>query len=61
MTLDEVAKEFKVSRERMRLIEAKAIRKLQHPKRSILLKPFLTDDYNLDDFLNMWNKRLIAD
>ena len=42
-TLEEVGKEFKVTRERIRQIEAKALRKLRHPSRSRKLKDFLTD------------------
>ena len=40
-TLEEVGKEFNVTRERIRLIEAKALRKLRHPSRSKKLKDFL--------------------
>ena len=40
-TLEEVGKEFKVTRERMRQIEAKALRKLRHPSRSRKLKDYL--------------------
>ena len=40
-TLEEVGKIFKVTRERVRQIEAKAIRKLQHPIRSRLLEGFV--------------------
>ena len=43
-TLEEVGKEFDVTRERVRQIEAKALRKLRHPSRSKLLKDFL--NYN---------------
>jgi RNA polymerase primary sigma factor len=39
-TLEEVGQEFKVTRERIRQIEAKALRKLRHPSRSRKLKPF---------------------
>jgi RNA polymerase primary sigma factor len=42
-TLEEVGKQFSVTRERIRQIEAKALKKLQHPKRSKLLKSFLND------------------
>ena len=40
-TLEEVGKVFDVTRERIRQIEAKALRKLRHPKRSDKLKDFL--------------------
>ncbi|MBM4443783.1 MAG: RNA polymerase sigma factor RpoD [Chloroflexi bacterium] len=40
-TLEEVGKEFKVTRERIRQIEAKALRKLRHPTRSRRLKDYL--------------------
>ena len=43
-TLEEVGKEFKVTRERIRQIEAKALRKLRHPSRSRKLRDFLDDD-----------------
>ncbi len=39
-TLEEVGKEFNVTRERIRQIEAKALRKLRHPKRSTQIKDF---------------------
>ncbi len=42
-TLEEVGERFKVTRERIRQIEAKALRKLRHPKRSRKLKAFSTD------------------
>jgi RNA polymerase primary sigma factor len=41
MTLEEVGKEFHVTRERIRQIEAKALRKLRHPSRSRKLKDYL--------------------
>ena len=41
-TLEEVGKEFDVTRERVRQIEAKALRKLHHPSRSKILKDFLS-------------------
>lgn len=40
-TLEEVGREFDVTRERIRQIEAKALRKLRHPSRSKILKDFL--------------------
>ena len=40
-TLEEVGKQFDVTRERIRQIESKAMRKLQHPSRADKLKPFL--------------------
>jgi RNA polymerase primary sigma factor len=40
-TLEEVGKQFNVTRERIRQIEAKALRKLKHPSRSAFLKTFL--------------------
>ena len=42
-TLEEVGRQFSVTRERIRQIEAKALRKLQHPKRSRALKTFLKE------------------
>lgn len=42
-TLEEVGKEFNVTRERIRQIEAKALRKLRHPSRAKKLKDFLAD------------------
>ena len=41
-TLEEVGKEFNVTRESIRQIEAKALRKLRHPSRSKKLKDFLS-------------------
>ncbi len=42
-TLEEVGKEFNVTRERIRQIEAKALRKLRHPSRAKKLRPYLDD------------------
>ena len=42
-TLEEVGKQFNVTRERIRQIEAKALRKLRHPSRSRKLKDYLDD------------------
>ncbi|EMZ3167465.1 RNA polymerase sigma factor RpoD [Acinetobacter baumannii] len=46
-TLEEVGKQFDVTRERIRQIEAKALRKLRHPSRSEHLRSFLENDYFL--------------
>ena len=43
-TLEEVGKQFDVTRERIRQIEAKALRKMRHPSRSDKLKSFLEED-----------------
>ena len=43
-TLEEVGKQFDVTRERIRQIEAKALRKMRHPSRSDKMKTFLEDD-----------------
>jgi RNA polymerase primary sigma factor len=43
-TLEEVGKQFDVTRERIRQIEAKALRKLRHPSRSEQLRSFLIED-----------------
>jgi len=43
-TLEEVGKQFDVTRERIRQIEAKALRKLRHPSRSEQLRSFLDID-----------------
>jgi RNA polymerase primary sigma factor len=40
-TLEEVGKEFNITRERIRQIEAKALRKLRHPSRARHLRGFL--------------------
>jgi RNA polymerase primary sigma factor len=42
-TLEEVGLQFAVTRERIRQIEAKALRKLKHPSRSKILRTFLSD------------------
>ena len=42
-TLEEVGKQFKITRERIRQIEAKALRKLRHPSRSKTLKDYLAN------------------
>lgn len=48
MTFEEVGKEFKVTRDRIRQIEAKALRKLRHPNRSRILKYGLIE-FNLEE------------
>ena len=45
-TLEEVGKQFDVTRERIRQIEAKALRKLRHPSRSDQLRSFLLEDWS---------------
>ncbi len=45
-TLEEVGRSFNVTRERIRQIESKALRKLRHPSRSTKLKPFLMDNFD---------------
>ncbi|WP_408631978.1 RNA polymerase sigma factor [[Mycoplasma] testudinis] len=44
MTLEEVGNKFKVTRERIRQIEAKALRKLKHPSKNTKLRSFLKND-----------------
>jgi RNA polymerase primary sigma factor len=48
-TLEEVGRIFKVTRERVRQVESKAIRKLQHPVRRQRLAAFLPGTENLDE------------
>ena len=48
MTLEEVAEAYNVTRERVRQIEAKALRKLRDPKRADSLRPFC-DSWGIDD------------
>jgi RNA polymerase primary sigma factor len=43
-TLEEVGKEFNVTRERIRQIEAKALRKLRHPSRGKALKDYWSNE-----------------
>ncbi len=45
-TLEEVGRSFNVTRERIRQIESKALRKLRHPSRSTKLKPFLMENFD---------------
>ncbi|MFW6012474.1 MAG: RNA polymerase sigma factor RpoD [bacterium] len=45
-TLEEVGRSFNVTRERIRQIESKALRKLRHPSRSGKLKPFMMDSFD---------------
>ena len=46
-TLEEVGKDFAVTRERIRQIEVKALRKLRHPSRSKKLRSFFDKDANM--------------
>ena len=55
-TLEEVGKVFKVTRERIRQIEAKAIRKLQHPIRAKKLEEFVGDNI-LNEFRDKKNNK----
>ena len=45
-TLEEVGKDFSVTRERIRQIEVKALRKLRHPSRSKKLQTFFEKEFN---------------
>ena len=47
-TLEEVGKIFSVTRERVRQIEAKAVRKLQHPTRSRILEGFIDGETTME-------------
>jgi RNA polymerase primary sigma factor len=46
-TLEEVGRQFKVTRERIRQIEAKALRKMRHPTRIRHLRGFLENEHQL--------------
>jgi RNA polymerase primary sigma factor len=48
-TLEEIGKQFDVTRERIRQIEAKALRKLRHPSRAEKLKTFFPELGDLDE------------
>ncbi len=48
-TLEEVGKDFSVTRERIRQIEVKALRKLRHPSRSKKLQSFFDKEINIDE------------
>ena len=47
-TLEEVGKDFSVTRERIRQIEVKALRKLRHPSRSKKLQTFFDKEFDTD-------------
>ena len=49
-TLEEVGKDFSVTRERIRQIEVKALRKLRHPSRSKKLKTFFEKEFDQEFF-----------
>ena len=53
-TLEELGKEFNVSRERIRQIEAKALRKLRHPSRAKRLRDYLEDSPTIDPEIFNW-------
>jgi DNA-binding CsgD family transcriptional regulator len=57
-TLEEVGQQFSVTRERIRQIEAKALRKLKHPSRSRKLRSFLSYLPPVFSFGSMWRSRL---
>ena len=52
-TLEEVGKQFDVTRERIRQIEAKALRKMRHPSRAELLRSFLEENSDESDNNNI--------
>ena len=56
-TLEEVGQQFSVTRERIRQIEAKALRKLKHPSRSRKLRSFLD---SCEQFQEKWEPDEIA-
>lgn len=53
LTLDQIIEKYGISRERIRQIEAKALRMLKHPSRANVLKPLLNNDVNEAD---VWDK-----
>ena len=58
-TLEEVGEEFQVTRERIRQIEAKALRKLRHPSRSRILRDFLNEISDEKKFLTL-SKKIVS-
>src|SRR5690606_36617803 len=57
-TLEEVGRIFKVTRERVRQVEAKAIRKLQHPVRARKLRGFVQDEERGEEKCGPVHRRL---
>ena len=60
-TLEEVGQDFNVTRERIRQIEAKALRKLRHPSRARVLKSFIEGAATITVSETFQNGRLRSD
>ena len=59
-TLEEVGKEFDVTRERIRQIEAKALRKLRHPSRSKKLRDYLDQNKYINTKIRLLGRIFVA-